>query len=101
MIPSKSKMPKGCAEMDIFSLGGRMAGLAVILLIFYLALIALMIVCIVLFIKVTTRGIKALDIYIGKNSRPYFPGPQNYNYGQQYLNQNPRPTSPPDQNQEK
>lgn len=41
---------------------------SVLLSVIYLALIGLSIYCIVLFIKLAHRAIKALDIYINKNS---------------------------------
>lgn len=49
----------------------RMAGLGLGLfgVLFYLGFIALTVYCFVLYIKLATRGIKALDIYIEKSQR--------------------------------
>lgn len=72
---------------------GELAGISIVTIIITLAYLALAIVCIVLFIKLATRGIKALDIYISKNSRPFYPGPQNPYNGPQPPN-NPKPQPP-------
>lgn len=42
-------------------------GFMVIYMIFMLGLFGLSVYCLILFIKLARRGIKALDIYIGKN----------------------------------
>jgi len=44
---------------------------AIPLVIVYLSLLGLSIYCLVLFIKLAHRGIKALDIYIENNSNKY------------------------------
>lgn len=68
---------------------GQLAGLGFISLILSLAYLVLIIICIVLFIRLATRGIKALDIYISKNSRQFYPGPQNPYGGNGQPFQNP------------
>jgi hypothetical protein len=51
--------------------------------ILFLALFILYIYLVVLFVKLANRGIKALDIYIAKNSHPYTypPDPNSKNEG--------------------
>lgn len=79
--------------MEILNLTAELTIVTIVLSIICLAFFILMVVCIVLYIKVTRRGIKALDIYINRNSRPYYPGGQNY-YGSPQ-DQNPQQVNPP------
>lgn len=50
------------------------AGLGVLLSLIYLLLIGFAFYCLILFIRLANRGIKALDIYINKNSGIFPPG---------------------------
>jgi hypothetical protein len=52
-----------------------------IIILLYLAIIGISIYCLVLFIKLAHRGIKALDIYISKSER----GDNQYNSYNQYV----------------
>ncbi len=55
--------------------GGMFAGLLMIpVVIIYIALLGVSIYCLVLFIKLAHRGIKALDIYLSKNKEGQGPG---------------------------
>lgn len=74
--------------------GGLIAGLSIFLVIFYLAILVLFIYCTVLFIRLGHRGIKALDIYINKNSRQYYPSPQNFNNPYNQNQNTPAPNTP-------
>lgn len=76
--------------MKIAQLAGGISILSVLLALVYLAVI---IICVVLFIRLAIRGIKALDIYIYKNNNAFYQGQQNpYNPSHQYPNQNPPPS---------
>jgi hypothetical protein len=65
---------------------GVSAGIGMLTFLFMLAMMVLYIYMFVLFVRLANRGIKALDIYISKNSPQGFPGgPMAHNqfYGQQ------------------
>lgn len=82
-------------DMDALNFVSEMAGAAIVVFIIWLALLVLGIICIVLYIRVASKGIKALDIYISKNSgRPNYPGGQNYYNPHQYQTSNPPPANP-------
>lgn len=57
------------------------AGLGILLILLYLAILGFYIYCVVLFVKLARRGIKVFDIYLGKNSRPFYSNPQNFSSG--------------------
>lgn len=50
------------------SAGIGMGAMGILVFLLYIAFLGLGIFCTVLFIKLALRGIKALDIYIGKNN---------------------------------
>lgn len=82
--------------MDAYSpFGGLAAGLGIFLVIIYLVIFGFSIYCIVLYIKLANRGIKALDIYLSRNGRPNYPNPQNYGGGSYYARPNNTPPVPP------
>jgi len=47
---------------------GNAIGISLIIVLLYIPLLVLTVYCIVLFIKLANRGIKALDIYLSNNS---------------------------------
>jgi hypothetical protein len=47
---------------------GNAMGISLIIVLLYIPLLVLTVYCLVLFIKLANRGIKALDIYLRKNS---------------------------------
>jgi hypothetical protein len=47
---------------------GNAIGISLIIVLLYIPLLVLTVYCIVLFIKLANKGIKALDIYLSNNS---------------------------------